>query len=137
MLAATHHHAADPDFSPKAKVFYDDAKFQVEFDVRDYRPDELAIKTEGDTLVVMAKHEDAKDDGGSSYVSRQFEQRFTLPSGVKVDRISSALNKDGRLVVTAPREHIPAPAITAVSSGKAADHLVSNEEGLPHPKVLL
>merc|ERR1712038_497115 len=68
------------EMSPKAKVSYDESKFQVEFDVKDYKPEELSIKTEGTTLVVLAKHEDKSGD--SSYVTKQFEQRFTLPSGV-------------------------------------------------------
>ena len=78
--------------------------FQVEFDVQDYRPEELSIKTEGDVLVVLAKHETKDADGGSSYVSKQFEQRFTLPSGVKPEQIASSLSKDGVLTISAPRE---------------------------------
>jgi HSP20 family molecular chaperone IbpA len=46
---------------------------QVEFCVKDYRPEELSIKTEGDVLVVMGKHE-TKSEGGSSFISKQFEQ---------------------------------------------------------------
>ena len=45
------------ELSPKAKVSYDDTKFEVEFDVREFRPEELSIKTDGDVLVVLAKHE--------------------------------------------------------------------------------
>lgn len=96
------------DLSPKARVSYDDTKFSVEFDVRDYTPEELSIKTEGDVLVVLAKHETATENGGS-FVSKQFEQRFTLPSGVKPESITSALSKDGVLTVSAPRERCPRP----------------------------
>ena len=39
------------ELSPKAKVSYDDTKFEVEFDVREFRPEELSIKTDGDVLV--------------------------------------------------------------------------------------
>ena len=70
------------ELSPKAKVSYDDQKFEVEFDVREFRPEELSIKTDGDVLVVLAKHE-TKTESGGSFVSKQFEQRFTLPSGVR------------------------------------------------------
>ena len=90
------------DLSPKAKVTYDENKFQVEFNVQDYSPEELSIKTEGDTLIVMAKHE-TKTESGGSFVSKQFEQRFSLPSGVKPECISSSLSKSGVLTVTAPR----------------------------------
>ena len=56
----------------------------------------------------MAKHETQTESGGS-FVSKQFEQRFSLPSGVKPDSIVSSLSKDGNLTVTAPRS---APALT-------------------------
>merc|ERR1712130_877686 len=97
--------SGESDMSPKAKVSYDQDKFQVEFNVQDYTPEELSIKTEGDVLIVLAKHE-TKAEGGQSFVSKQFEQRFSLPSGVKPERISSSLSKDGFLTVltiTAPR----------------------------------
>ena len=74
------------ELSPKAKVSYDDTKFEVEFDVREFRPEELSIKTDGDVLVVLAKHE-TKTESGGSFVSKQFEQRFTLPSGVREGEI--------------------------------------------------
>ena len=43
-------------------------------------------------LIVLAKHE-TKAEGGQSFVSKQFEQRFSLPSGVKPEKISSSLSK--------------------------------------------
>merc|ERR1711944_96890 len=98
------------EMSPKAKVSYDETKFQVEFDVKDYKPEELSIKTEGTTLVVLAKHEEKSGD--SSYVTKQFEQRFTLPSGVKSDAISSSLSRDGKprmglnLITQIPYNHL-------------------------------
>ncbi len=137
------------DMSPKARVVYDDAKFQVEFDVPDYRPEELSIKTEGDVLIVLAKHETKTEDGGS-FVSKQFEQRFTLPAGVRPENITSALSKGGTLTVTAPRESRPTRAINHESGGPSGggggsgsggghDGQVfrphSREEGLPHPRV--
>lgn len=134
------------ELSPKAKVSYDEAKFQVEFDVQDYKPEELSIKTEGDVLIVMAKHETKTEDGGS-FVSKQFEQRFTLPSGVKPEAISSSLSREGNLIVTAPRE-VQQSAITGFRSPSRALQDVSNntgnvysqtrsdkDEGLPHPRV--
>ena len=93
-------------------------------------------------LIVLAKHE-TKAEGGHSYVSKQFEQRFSLPSGVKPDKISSKLSKDGVLTVTAPRESLSitsgvkkGAAIT--SSGTGSVNSQSEEtraDGLPHPRV--
>jgi len=132
---------ADSETSPKAKVTYDQNKFEVDLNVAEYLPEELSIKTEGDVLIVLAKHE-TKAEGGHSYVSKQFEQRFSLPSGVKPDKISSKLSKDGVLTVTAPRESLSITsgvkkgAIT--SSGTGSVNSQSEEtraDGLPHPRV--
>merc|ERR1712038_810046 len=132
----------DSDMSPKAKVTYDQHKFEVEFNVSEYLPEELSIKTEGDVLIVLAKHE-TKAEGGPSYVSKQFEQRFSLPSGVQLEKISSKLSKEGTLTVTAPRESIAISAYKKKglenSPGSATVYSQSEEtkqsEGLPHPSV--
>lgn len=134
--------AQSSDMSPKAKVSYDQDKFQVEFNVQDYTPEELSIKTEGDVLIVLAKHQ-TKAEGGQSFVSKQFEQRFSLPSGVKIEKIASSLSKDGILTVSAPRENL------AISSSIQKKGEIENKsgqvfsqsdetkqsEGLPQPKV--
>merc|ERR1711942_310805 len=129
--------AQSSDMSPKAKVSYDADKFQVEFNVSDYLPEELSIKTEGDVLIVLAKHE-TKTAGGQSFVSKQFEQRFSLPSGVKIEKIASSLSKDGVLTVSAPRENL---AISSATIENKAGQVFSQSEearrseGLPQPKV--
>jgi len=129
---------SDQEMSPKAKVTYDQHKFEVEFNVTDYLPEELSIKTEGDVLIVLAKHE-TKAEGGQSYVSKQFEQRFSLPSGVKPDKISSKLSKDGVLTVTAPRENLAITSGVKKSNASGGVYNQSEEtkqaEGLPHPRV--
>lgn len=123
------------ELSPKAKVSYDQDKFQVEFNVQDYKPEELSIKTEGDILIVLAKHE-TKTENGQSFVSKQFEQRFSLPSGVQPEKITSSLSKDGFLTVTAPRESA-AKKIENKNSGQVYSQSKETKEaeGLPHPKV--
>ena len=104
---------------------------------------ELSIKTEGEVLIVLAKHE-TKAEGGQSYVSKQFEQRFSLPSGVKPEKISSSLSKDGVLTVTAPRENLAAIAAykkTGLENNSGGGGVYSQSEetkqsdGLPHPSV--
>ena len=143
MLSTRDH--ANQELSPKAKVSYDDKKFEVEFDVREFRPEELSIKTDGDVLVVLAKHE-TKTEGGGSFVSKQFEQRFTLPAGVKPDSITSSLAKDGTLTVSAPREVPKADLAGFRKRGSGNDIVASSrdsnvyahdgdDKGLPHPKV--
>jgi len=130
------------DTSPKAKVSYDQDKFMVEFNVQDYAPEDLNIKTEGDVLIVLAKQE-SKTKGGKSLVSKQFEQRFSLPSGVNPEKISSKLSKDGILTVTAPREAV---SISAFKKNEAIENKTKHSggqviktkhstEGLPEPQM--
>jgi len=129
--------AQSSDMSPKAKVSYDADKFQVEFNVEDYTPEELSIKTEGDVLIVLAKHE-TKTAGGQSFVSKQFEQRFSLPSGVKIEKIASSLSKDGVLTVSAPRENLAISSATIENkTGQvfSQSEEAKRSEGLPQPKV--
>jgi len=125
------------DISPRAKVSYDQEKFTVEFSVPDYTPEELSIKTEGDILIVVAKQE-SKTKAGKSVVSKQFEQRFTLPSGVNPEKISSKLSKEGVLTVTAPRESL---ALTksrkteVVENNSKQNFPIKQSEGLTEPKI--
>ena len=94
-------------------------------------------------MIVLAKHE-TKAEGGQSYVSKQFEQRFSLPSGVKPEKISSSLSKEGVLTVTAPRENLAAIAAykkTSLENNPGGGGVYSQSEetkqsdGLPHPSV--
>jgi len=98
---------------------------------------ELSIKTEGDVLIVLAKHE-TKTAGGQSFVSKQFEQRFSLPSGVKIEKIASSLSKDGVLTVSAPRENLAISSATIENkTGQvfSQSEEAKRSEGLPQPKV--
>jgi len=133
------------ELSPKAKVSYDEGQFAVEIPLKDYRPEELSVKTEGDVLVILAKHETQTETGGS-FVSKQFEQRFSLPSGVKPESIISSLAKDGTLKVTAPRntssQHPTSIGSFKKTRGSIEEDVFSPQttanpanQGLPHPKV--
>ena len=106
-----------------------------------YLLQELSIKTEGDVLIVLAKQE-SKTKGGKSLVSKQFEQRFSLPSGVNLEKISSKLSNDGILTVTAPREAV---SISAFKKNEAIENKTRHNvaqtnktkqsEGLPQPTM--
>merc|ERR1711881_329817 len=130
--------------NPKAKVSYDEGQFCVEIPLHEYKPEELSLKTEGNVLVILAKHETQTESGGS-FVSKQFEQRFSLPSGVKPEAIVSSLSKEGVLTVTAPRV---TSAPTSIGGFRKTRGAIEEEnvfvpqttqmpqnQGLPHPKV--
>ena len=52
----------------------------------------------------MSAKQESKTATGKTYVSKQFEQRFSLPSGVNPEKIASKLGVDGVLRISAPRE---------------------------------
>ncbi|XP_014661432.1 PREDICTED: alpha-crystallin B chain-like [Priapulus caudatus] len=74
-------------------------KLQIHFDVRNYRPDEIKVTLDADTLKVDAKHEETGDQG---HVYREFHRQFTLPPHLKLDEMSSQLGQDGSLAVEVP-----------------------------------
>ena len=99
-------------------------------------PQDLHIKTEADILIVSAKQEN-KTQAGKSYVSKQFEQRFTLPSGVNPEKISSKLGVDGVLRISAPREKeaVSFKRAGALEDARKVDVSSKTSEGLPEPKI--
>ena len=90
---------------------------------------------------MLAKHE-TKAEGSQAFVAKQFEQRFSLPSGVKIEKIASSLSKDGVLTVSAPRENLSISSYQkkgAIENKTGQVFSQSEEtkqsEGLPQPKV--
>ena len=74
-------------------------KFKLQFDVRQFKPEEIQVKTAGNTLSVHAKHED-KDQGKS--VFREYNRQYVVPKDVHPDQLSSKLGIDGILTIEAP-----------------------------------
>merc|ERR1712061_982487 len=75
--------------------------------VENYNPDELTIKTVGNSVQVEAKHMEKTSDG-RSFSSRNFTQSFSLPKGVNPEAVKSSPSKDGTLTIEAP---LPQPSI--------------------------
>lgn len=80
--------------------------FQVCLDVKHFQPNEISVKTENNSVIVHAKHEEKRDNHG--FISREFTRRYDLPEGFKTEDITSSLSSDGILSINAP--HIT-PAI--------------------------
>nr|QER78230.1 small heat shock protein Hsp20.3 [Sitodiplosis mosellana] len=120
-----------PDFSKLehgAKMGKDG--FQVCVDVQHFLPKEIEVKTENNTVIVHAKHEEKEDDHG--YISREFTRRYTLPQEFKIEDVTSTLSSDGILTITAPS---PTPAVEGKvhhipiqQTGPAHLNVASNEE---------
>jgi len=81
-------------------------KLQLQFDVRQFKPEEIQVKTENRQLCVHAKHEE-KGDGTQVY--REYQRFFLLPENLEPDRLSSVLSPEGVLTIEAPMPAIEAP----------------------------
>ncbi|KAK9685640.1 Hsp20/alpha crystallin family [Popillia japonica] len=78
---------------------------KLRFDVSQYSPEEIVVKTVDNKLLVHAKHEEKTE---SKSVYREYNREFLLPKGTNPEHIKSSLSKDGVLTVEAPL-----PAITS------------------------
>jgi HSP20 family molecular chaperone IbpA len=78
---------------------------KLRFDVHQYKPEEIVVKTVDNKLMVHAKHEEKTDN---RTVYREYNREFLLPKGTNPEEIRSTLSKDGVLTVEAP---LPSPSI--------------------------
>jgi HSP20 family molecular chaperone IbpA len=106
-------------FHPRVK--YDDGTVRSSLDCQKYKPEELDVKVEGNTIIITAKQE-VKEIGGTR--TRVFEQKFTLPSGVKGEKVTSSIDRDGTLNITAPRGN-PAASSMNQSIEQKMDRVMS------------
>ncbi|XP_064597578.1 protein lethal(2)essential for life-like [Liolophura sinensis] len=74
-------------------------KFHLEFDLRQFKPEEINLSTANNVLTVEAKHEE-KSDGRLSY--REYRRQYTIPEGVNVETLKSKLGHNGVLSIEAP-----------------------------------
>lgn len=85
--------------NPVQEDVYGNRMFQLGFDVRQFRPEEIHIKTNGNQLSVHCKHEE-KENGKS--VFREYNRQFILPKEVNPEHLTSKLSGDGSLKISAP-----------------------------------
>ncbi|CAC5373020.1 unnamed protein product [Mytilus coruscus] len=75
-------------------------KFYLEFDVAQFKPEEITVKTTGNQLSVHARHEDKNDPNRSAY--REFARQYVIPKEVRPDFLTSKLSERGKLTIEAP-----------------------------------
>lgn len=99
-------HWVDNLNSPLIQDEGDGKSLKLRFDVSQYTPEEIVVKTVDNKLLVHAKHEEKSD---TKSVYREYNREFLLPKGTNPEAIKSSLSKDGVLTVEAP---LPQLAIT-------------------------
>nr|AIU47036.1 heat shock protein [Phenacoccus solenopsis] len=85
--------------SPLIQDEGDNKCLKLRFDVSQYTPEEIVVKTVDNKLLVHAKHEEKSD---TKSVYREYNREFLLPKGTNPESIKSSLSKDGVLTVEAP-----------------------------------
>lgn len=65
-------------------------ELKLRFDVSEYAPEEIMVKTVDNKLLVHAKHE---ENGGGKSVYREYNREFLLPQGTNPELIKSSLSK--------------------------------------------
>ncbi|XP_017893021.1 heat shock protein beta-1 isoform X1 [Ceratina calcarata] len=85
--------------SPLIQDEGDGKMLKLRFDVSQYTPEEIVVKTVDNKLLVHAKHEEKTE---SKSVYREYNREFLLPKGTNPESIKSSLSKDGVLTVEAP-----------------------------------
>ncbi|EDW30196.1 GL22443 [Drosophila persimilis] len=75
--------------------------FQVSMDVAHFKPSELSVKVQDNSVLVEGKHEEREDDHG--FITRHFVRRYALPEGYDAEKVASTLSSDGVLTVSIPK----------------------------------
>lgn len=76
-------------------------QFKAELSVREFKPEEIRVRQQGDCVLVEAEH---KEEAGGQRVHKRLERLYQLPEGAKLDQVVSKLSHDGRLCIAAPFE---------------------------------
>merc|ERR1712038_2033262 len=102
-------------------------KFQIQLELPGFAPEDFALKTKDDIIIVEAVHESKNEDGSSN--SRKFTKEFKMPAGVVTEQLASTYSGAGILTVSAPRQ-IQAPEGAELSEAmKAQSQAFVTEDG--------
>jgi len=101
-----YHPHLDAIKSPLITDESDQKTLRLRFDVSQYRPEEVTVKTVDNKLLVAAKHEEKTP---TKSVYREYNQEFMLPRGTNPELITSSLSTDGVLTVSAPLPALEGP----------------------------
>ncbi|XP_076445735.1 alpha-crystallin B chain-like [Babylonia areolata] len=98
--------APPPRETGVSEVANTDKEFRINMDMRQFRPEEIHIKTKEKRLIISARHEERPDEHG--FIAREFTRQYVLPKDVDPDTVTSSLSRDGVLTLKAPKKAIEA-----------------------------
>lgn len=84
--------------------------FQVSFDVKPFKLEEISVKVKNQEVIVEGKQEEHNEDSG--LVSRQFSRRFVLPHEFEPENVSTFVNAEGKMTIKATK---PLPPVVGTN----------------------
>ena len=76
-------------------------RFSIEVDIQDFDPEDIDLKVEGGNIILVGRREVKR---GTSSNIRQFNQKFALPAGIDVSKLSTEVTSSGTLVILNPQQ---------------------------------
>merc|ERR1712124_6839 len=78
--------------------------FTKKFQMRDFKPEDIPIRVTADKRVVVEAKQEVKEekDGFQSYQLIEFKQSVDVPENVNIEKLTSSLNEQGLLTISAP-----------------------------------
>ena len=93
-----------------AKLRREMSRFDVSFDVRDFKPDDISVTLRDRRLTVEAKREVAMSDGKK--ILHDFKQHLDLPVSASIDQLVCTLSQDGVLQIKDMADiSLPSPTV--------------------------
>ena len=83
----------------------DERRFEINIDVDGFKPNELDVKLEADRGVLSVSGRSA---------SREFRKQYQMPANCELDKLNSALSKEGVLVIEAPKKRPELPSAKTI-----------------------
>merc|ERR1711892_1478922 len=93
-------HSSHTGSSQSASMQLKNGRFSIEVDIQDFDPEDIDIKVEGGSIILVGRREIKR---GTSSSIRQFNQKFALPSGIDASRLATEVTSAGSLVIYAPQ----------------------------------
>jgi HSP20 family protein len=92
---------------PSMDVAETDKAYEAKFDVPGFKPDEVHVEVQGDTLMITGEHKEEKEEKNKTW--RRIERRsgsirreIRLPAPVDTEKVAAQC-RDGILTVTLPK----------------------------------
>lgn len=74
--------------------------YELYVEVPSYKPEEVAVTTQDDLIIISGKHEEVHPEFG--YQCKEFTHKYTLPKNIDKERMTCVFKERGYLKIEAP-----------------------------------